>query len=175
MKRAPLFVVAGTVAGLAGILSFHTQPPASGLGALPGTARHSAADNGAASGPASGSDTGSASSRHRTARHSPAASRSRSAGSATAQSVTGSTVQYGYGQLAVQVTVRAGRIVNVAVPYIQTAEPYSQQLASQVIPTLRSEALSAQSAHINGVSGATYTSQAYAQSLQGALDKLHLA
>jgi uncharacterized protein with FMN-binding domain len=59
------------------------------------------------------------------------------------------------------------------VPLLKTAEPYSQQLASQVIPMLRNEVLSAQSTSINAVSGATYTSQAYAASVQAALDKLH--
>jgi uncharacterized protein with FMN-binding domain len=171
MKRAPLFVLAGTAAGLAGILSFHTHPPASGLSALP-AAGNSAA--GAASGSSAGSQSGSAHSRARTSRRS-STSRSRSTDTAAAQSATGSTVRYGYGQLAVKVTVHGGRIVNVTVPYIQTAEPYSQQLASQAIPTLRSEVLAAQNANIQGVSGATYTSQAYAQSLQSALDKLHLA
>jgi uncharacterized protein with FMN-binding domain len=39
---------------------------------------------------------------------------------------------------------------------------------------LRSEVLSAQSATIDGISGATYTSASYAQSLQSALDKLHI-
>jgi uncharacterized protein with FMN-binding domain len=82
--------------------------------------------------------------------------------------------QYGYGELAVKVTAKGGRITNVAVPTIRTAEPYSSQLASQVIPTLRSEVLSGQTARINAVSGATYTSQAYALSLQAALDKLHI-
>jgi uncharacterized protein with FMN-binding domain len=169
MKRAPLFVFAGTVAGLAGILSFHTHPPASGLGAL------SAAAGNAAAGSASKSPAAASGHSHgRTSRHSSGSS-SGSAGNGTAQSVTGSTVQYGYGQLAVKVTVRGGRIVDVVVPSIQTAEPYSQQLASQAIPTLRSEVLSAQSAHIQGVSGATYTSEAYAQSLQSALSKLHAA
>jgi uncharacterized protein with FMN-binding domain len=57
---------------------------------------------------------------------------------------------------------------------LRTAEPYSQQLAGQVIPTLRSEVLSGQTASISGVSGATYTSQAYAMSVQAALDKLHI-
>jgi uncharacterized protein with FMN-binding domain len=86
----------------------------------------------------------------------------------------GATEQYGYGDLAVKVTASGNRITNVTVPAIQTAEPYSQQLASQAIPTLRSEVLSGQSAGINAVSGATYTSQAYALSLQAALDKLHI-
>ncbi len=167
MKRAPLFVLGGTVAGLAGILSFHTHPPASGLSALPAAGKSATANSASGSGSA-------AHSRARTSRKS-STSGSGSASSATPQSATGSTVQYGYGQLAVKVSVHGGRIVSVTVPYIQTAEPYSQQLASQTIPTLRSEVLAAQNAHIQGVSGATYTSQAYAQSLQSALDKLHLA
>ena len=66
------------------------------------------------------------------------------------------------------------RITSVTVPSIQTAEQYSQQLASQVIPMLRGEVLAGQTARINGVTGATYTSEAYAMSLQSALDKLHL-
>jgi uncharacterized protein with FMN-binding domain len=175
MKRAPWFVVAGTVAGLAGILSFHTHPPASGLSALPAAGKSATGNSAAgAAKSTSGSRSGSAHSRARTSRKS-STSGSGSASSATSRSATGSTVQYGYGALAVKVTARGGRIVNVTVPYIQTAEPYSQRLASQAIPTLRSEVLSAQNAHIQGVSGATYTSQAYAQSLQSALDKLHLA
>jgi uncharacterized protein with FMN-binding domain len=86
----------------------------------------------------------------------------------------GPTEQYGYGQLAVKVTARGNRITNVTVPTIQTAESYSQQLATQVIPTLRSEVLSGQTARINGVSGATYTSEAYAMSVQAALDRLQI-
>ena len=82
--------------------------------------------------------------------------------------------QYGYGQLSVTVTVRGDRIVAVSVPVLHTMDPYSQQLARQVIPTLRSEVLAAHSAQIHGVSGATYTSEAYAQSIQSALDKLHV-
>ncbi|MGA3154183.1 MAG: FMN-binding protein [Streptosporangiaceae bacterium] len=93
---------------------------------------------------------------------------------AARRSAVGATEQYGYGYLAVRVIVRGNRIVNVTVPVIQTAEQYSQQLAMQVIPTLRSEVLAGQTAGISAVSGATYTSQAYATSLQAALDKLHV-
>jgi len=57
---------------------------------------------------------------------------------------------------------------------LQTAEQYSQQLADQVIPMLRSQVLHAQTANISGVSGATYTAQAYVTSLQAALDRLHV-
>ena len=91
------------------------------------------------------------------------------------RSQVGASEQYGYGILSVRVSVVGTRIVSVDVAHIQTAEQYSQQLASQVIPMLRSQVISAQSAHINGVSGASYTSQAYALSVQSALDKLHVA
>jgi uncharacterized protein with FMN-binding domain len=60
------------------------------------------------------------------------------------------------------------------VPSLQVAEPTSQQICEQAIAILRSEVLSAQSATIDGVSGATFTSEAYAQSLQAALDQLHI-
>jgi uncharacterized protein with FMN-binding domain len=161
MKRAPLFVSAGTIAGLTGILIFHGHPPSSSVGALSGTGsgRTASHDQGK-SGSGSGSQSGTA---------------SQNAGGYTAGTATGATEQYGYGRLAVRVTVHSGKIVNVAVPLIQTAESYSQQLATQVIPMLRNEVLSAQSAQISGVSGATYTSQAYATSLQAALDRLRKA
>jgi len=64
----------------------------------------------------------------------------------------GTSEQYGYGVLAVKVTVRGGRITEVSTAKLQTAEQYSQTLAQQVIPLLRNEVLSAQSAHINGIS-----------------------
>ena len=157
MKRAPLFVSAGTIAGLAGVLFAHGHPSSSSLGALSGTG----------SGHAASHSQGSSASQHGAA--------SQNAGGYTAGTATGANEQYGYGNLAVRVTVRSGKIINVAVPVIQTAESYSQQLAAEVIPMLRNEVLSAQSAQINAVSGATYTSQAYAMSLQAALDKLHKA
>jgi uncharacterized protein with FMN-binding domain len=99
-----------------------------------------------------------------------------SQGGATGQakSATGAVVPYGYGELSVTVTVRGDQITAVSVPLLRTAEPYSQQLAQQVIPMLKSEVLAAHSAQIHGVSGATYTSEAYAQSIQSALDKLHI-
>jgi uncharacterized protein with FMN-binding domain len=91
----------------------------------------------------------------------------------TVQSAVGATEQYGYGELAVKVMVKGARIADVTVPELRTAEPYSQSLAQQVIPMLRGEVLAAQSARISGVSGATYTSEAYVYSLQAALDSLH--
>jgi uncharacterized protein with FMN-binding domain len=154
MKRAPLFVVAGTIAGFAGILAFNTRPGSPS--ALAGPASH--AGGGA----------------HRGSQARAAPARIPAAPAGGVRSAVGPTEQYGYGRLAVRVTARGHRITNVTVPTIQTAESYSQQLATQVIPTLRSEVLSGQTARINGVSGATYTSEAYAMSVQAALDRLQI-
>ena len=85
----------------------------------------------------------------------------------------GQKENYGYGQMSVQVTVSNHRIVDVSVHSIQALESYSMQLEQQVVPILRSEVLQAQGTRISALSGATYTSEAYAYSLQSALDKLH--
>jgi uncharacterized protein with FMN-binding domain len=86
---------------------------------------------------------------------------------------TGPLVQYGYGVLAVKVTLSGPKITSVGVVGLQTSSQYSQALAQQAVPILRSEVLQLQSANINGVSGATYTSEAFAMSLQRALQHLH--
>jgi uncharacterized protein with FMN-binding domain len=83
-------------------------------------------------------------------------------------------VNYGYGELATRVAISGGRITAVSVPVLKTAEQFSQELADRSIPVLRHEVLAAQSAHIQAVSGATYTSDAYARSVQAALDKAHV-
>ena len=91
----------------------------------------------------------------------------------SSRSVTGSTYNYSYGQLAVRVTVTGAKITGLSVVGLQTAESYSQQIADQVIPMLRQEVLAAQSVQVNGISGASYTAEAYVSSVQSALNKLH--
>lgn len=142
------------MAGLAGILGFHNRSSTSTVAIGGGTATTTTGPPASASKPQLG----------------PSPAPTNSSAPATA---TGKGEQYGYGTLDVRVTVSGGKIVDLSVPQLQTAEQYSQQLAAQVIPMLRSEVLSAQSAQISGISGATYTSEAYAISLQSALDQLH--
>lgn len=90
-----------------------------------------------------------------------------------ARTIAGASENYGYGVLSVQVTLRGNRIVDVQVASLDAPEQYSQSLASYAIPTLRNEILSAQTTQVDGVSGATYTSEAYLYSVQSALDKAH--
>jgi uncharacterized protein with FMN-binding domain len=91
----------------------------------------------------------------------------------TTRRITGAAVMTEYGPVQVRLTVRGSRIVsitNLALPFDRNRSQMISQVAG---PLLRSEALTAQSARIDVVSGATYTSNGYAQSLQSALDRAH--
>ncbi len=157
MKRAPWYLVAGAVAGFAGIIGMNSRPAASAALPHPRGARSAGGTQAGKKGARAGGTGTQGGGR-----------------SGPVRTVTGAMEQYGYGELDVKVTVSGSRISGITVPTLRTAEPYSQQLAAQVIPMLRSQVLAADTARINGVSGATYTSQAYAMSLQSALDKLHI-
>lgn len=87
-----------------------------------------------------------------------------------ARTVTGPVVSTRWGTVQVEITVEDGQLTDVAAIQLPDGDRRSASISSQVEPTLRSQALSAQSGHIDGVSGATYTSDAYARSLQAALD-----
>ena len=86
-----------------------------------------------------------------------------------ARTVTGSEVETEFGPYQVQVTFNGSTITDVQM--VETPQDRrSQRIAESAAPTLRQEALQAQSAKIDTVSGATATSDAYAQSLQAAID-----
>lgn len=90
--------------------------------------------------------------------------------SSSSQSVVdGPVVDTEYGPYQVRVTFAGIRITDVTL-VTEPSDRHSRRIAGAAAPTLRQEALQAQSAHIDSVSGATTTSEAYAQSLQGALD-----
>jgi uncharacterized protein with FMN-binding domain len=74
-----------------------------------------------------------------------------------------------WGDVQVRVTIEGGRIV--AVQEVQApTDRKSITINNRAQPVLQSEAIAVQSAHIDAVSGATYTSRTYKTSLQGALD-----
>ena len=89
-------------------------------------------------------------------------------------SVNGASVDTQYGPVQVQLRVRAGRVVAAtAIDYPQD-RGQSRQISKTALPVLAGEAVAAQSARIDTVSGATYTSDGYRRSLQAALDATHL-
>jgi uncharacterized protein with FMN-binding domain len=84
---------------------------------------------------------------------------------------TGDSAYAEFGYVTVQITVSNGRITDVTAVEMPADEARSMALSERVAPILRERALVAQSADIDIVSGATWTSQAYQQSLQSALVK----
>jgi uncharacterized protein with FMN-binding domain len=89
-------------------------------------------------------------------------------------SFTGSDFPNRYGDVQVRVIVSGGRITDVQAVVLPTDRAESAYISQQVGPWLRTEALQAQSANIDIISGATYTSQSYAQSLESALQQAHM-
>jgi uncharacterized protein with FMN-binding domain len=84
--------------------------------------------------------------------------------------VQGPVISTRYGDVQVQVTISGGAITDVTALQLPSRDGRSQRIASIAEPILRQEALTAQSARIDLLSGATYTSDGYARSLQSALD-----
>jgi uncharacterized protein with FMN-binding domain len=89
--------------------------------------------------------------------------------------VNGAPADTQYGPVQVQISIRSGRIIRAdAIDYPQGGSR-DREINSYAIPQLDQETLDAQSANIDTVSGATYTSDGYRQSLQSALDAAHRA
>jgi Uncharacterized protein conserved in bacteria len=126
------------------------------------TTRSSSSSSGSSTSRGSSSSSGSST---------PSATPSNGTRAATGtETLTGSIIASRYGNTEVQVTISNGQITAVSALELPSGSR-SGQISRYVEPILSSEALTAQSANIDIVSGATYTSEAYAQSLQSALDQ----
>lgn len=169
MRRAA-FALFATIAGLVGLLSFKTSSAAPG--AVPAAA--STAGPGTTSGGSSSIDPPTKSAAPSgAASTSRAASSSNSKGSAS-RTVTGRAVDTQYGPVQVRITVAKGKVTSVTAVNYPTQGPRDEQINSYAIPALNKEALAAGSAQIDMISGATYTSTGYIDSLQSALNKAGL-
>jgi uncharacterized protein with FMN-binding domain len=149
MRRAPIILTA-TIAGTAAVLAFNPRPQSLGPiteAALPAV---------------------SAKPTKPTTRSHPRRKTSKVEGI-----FMGATVPNQYGPVQVQVAISAGRIVDVRAIQLPYADGQSQEINASAAPQLKAQALQKQSAKVDGVSGATYTSDGYRASLQAALDRAH--
>jgi uncharacterized protein with FMN-binding domain len=89
----------------------------------------------------------------------------------TLRTLTGTLEENRYGPVQVRITVRGTQMVDIVALQLPSDRAHSQRLSAEAGPILRTEALQAQSAKIHVVSGATFTSESYAQSLQSVLDQ----
>jgi uncharacterized protein with FMN-binding domain len=162
MRRAAVLTTS-TVAGLVLLLSLKPhQTVLPVLATTKGSAAGSAPQPGTSSTSSGHSSTKSRSSR---------SSGANSSGGGATGTYTGQTVQTPYGPVQVAVTLSHGKLTSVRVLQTPNDAGRSQAIAAYAVPTLTQEALGAQSAQIQAVSGASYTSEGYMQSLQSALDK----
>ncbi len=115
--------------------------------------------------------TAAATSTQTAAATSPATSVAASANGLVSGTYDGASIDTRYGPVQVEIAVANGQISTVTVIASPDADRKSVQINSNAVPTLNSETMSAQTANIDSVSGATYTSDAYKQSLQSALDQ----
>jgi uncharacterized protein with FMN-binding domain len=164
MRRA-VIVLGTTAAGLAALLSFKSHSLAASVPSAGPPAPSAASPQAMASGTGS-SSTGSTAGKAASA--TPKASATTQAATRT---VTGTVANTQYGPMQVQVTLAGPKITKVTVLQRTDDGTESDQIDANAIPQLTSETLAAQSAHIDAVSGASYTSSGYIQSLQSALDQ----
>ena len=99
----------------------------------------------------------------------PAASPTKAAASSVSGTFTGDVINVGYGPVQVKITVTNGKITEATA--VQAPSGRSQRFTDYSVPNLRQQTLSAQSAAISGVSGASYTSYGWYKSLITALQK----
>ncbi|WFE41465.1 FMN-binding protein [Micromonospora sp. WMMD998] len=92
-------------------------------------------------------------------------------GSGTA---TGAVAQTRWGPVQVRIAVSGGKITDVTAVQVPDGNRRDREINDYAVPILRQEALAAQSARIDSVSGATVTSDGYRESLQSAIDAAHL-
>ena len=77
-----------------------------------------------------------------------------------------------FGPVQVEVVVAAGRITKATAIEYPTENPRDAEINAVAIPDLQAQVIAAQSAQIDGVSGATYTTEGFTTSLQSALDQV---
>jgi uncharacterized protein with FMN-binding domain len=87
------------------------------------------------------------------------------------RTITGNDFPNQYGDVQVQIVVQGHQLVDVQALALPYSHSRSAEISQQAEPILRQEALQAQSAQIDLLSGATFTSESYAESLQSALDR----
>jgi len=160
--RRVILAVTGTIAGLVALLSFKSHVPSAPVAATAG-----------GPGGTSSSSTSSSSSGGQTevvpgAFPQGSIAKNLPAGEAA---VDGKVASTAYGPVQIQLIKKNGKIVKVAVLVQPTNTLHDVQIGEFAFPKLISETLAAQGGKIDSVSGASYTSAGYIQSLQSALDK----
>jgi len=166
--RRVILAVTGTIAGLVALLSFKSHVPSAPVAATAGGPGGTSSSSAPSSSSSSSSSSGGQTEVVPGAFPQGSIARNLPAGEAA---VDGKVASTAYGPVQIQLIKKNGKIVKVAVLVQPTNTLHDDQIGEFAFPKLISETLAAQSGKIDAVSGATYTSAGYVQSLQSALDK----
>ena len=192
--RRIVYAVGGTVAGLATLITLKAQTGTSAVSTMvAGGAGASAAGGATAGAGTSGTGTvngsggsggttgtgaasgtggaGGTGATGNTGGNAPSGSSPAQGATSGTQVINGNVANTAYGPVQIQLTLTNHRIVKVTILQQPTATAHDLQIGQFAFPQLESETFSAQSAKIDAVSGATYSSGGYIQSLQSAIDR----
>jgi uncharacterized protein with FMN-binding domain len=176
--RRVAFAVLSTIAGLVGLLSFKTEATGSATASAAAVSTGQAATNSSTTSNTShgtSAGTSATKSNNTSANTSSNKATSKATSKAASGSYTGSVVQTQYGPVQVRITVTNGKVTAATAVEYPSNDPRSAQINAYAVPYLQQESVGATSANsVQMVSGATYTSEGYLQSLQSALDKAGL-
>ena len=164
--RRVILAVTGTIAGLVALLSFKSHVPSAPVAATAGgpggtSASSSSSSSASSSGGGQTEVVPGAFPQGSIAKNLPAGE----------SAVNGKVASTAYGPVQIQLIEKNSKIVKVAVLVQPTNTLHDVQIGEFAFPKLIGETLAAQNGKIDAVSGATYTSAGYIQSLQSALDK----
>lgn len=162
MRRITAWLLA-TASGVVLLVSYHTSTMGSALPPAPTAAAGEVSPSVVTTPPTTAGPTGA-----------PPASTASTVPSGEAV-VNGAAVSTRWGTVQVQVHVQNGRITDVVALAVPDSNGHDFRVNSYAVPVLHDEAVAAQNANIDTVSGATVTSNGYIRSLQSALDAAHLA
>ncbi|MCI4061810.1 FMN-binding protein [Micromonospora sp. R77] len=172
MRRITVWLLS-TVAALVLLFSYKTSTM--GPGGESSAIASGTGSGGTGTGSWSGTDAGSGSTGSgSTGSDSGSGSTGGDSGGSSNGTATGSVAQTRWGPVQVKITVSGGKITDVAAVQVPDGNHRDQEINDYAVPILRQEALAAQSAQIDTVSGATVTSDGYRESLQAAIDAAHL-
>lgn len=172
MKKI-VYTILATVSGLVLLFSYRTSlevvmPQAQPIGS--GSASTGTTGTGTASASPETTPEGSASEAP-SATATPSEAQAETASGLADGTFTGNAVNTRFGDVQVEITISGGEITEITVPQYPDRDHKDVEINNYALPILISETLEAQSADVSMVSGATYTSQGYTQSLQSALDQ----
>lgn len=183
MRRATI-VTASTVVGLAAVLGYRPHSASQVSLAAASTSASStdtpstdtaapATDTSTSSTDTSSSGSGGGTSQAPAQPATPAPSSAPATRTATGQDVAINEGGRQYGDIQAKVTMRGSKITNVSITKLNVYDGRSGEIENYSVPQLMQQTIDAQSAQIDGVSGATYTSMAYEQSVQSAIDHIN--